>query len=69
MNKPIIPPDTCPHLDKLIDLVEERDDLKDEELRSKQLEVILAEVEYVRTSNEMLRNASKYWYDKYRNRK
>jgi len=65
LAKPFIPPNTCPHIDRISDLVDEIGECVDDIRLLEQLtNTIKAELEYIRRSNELLRTASKYWHDK-----
>lgn len=68
-NKPYIPHDTCPHINRVQEMVQELAYINNETLINKQLDSINSELEYIRESNQMLRTASKFWYDIYKNRK
>jgi hypothetical protein len=64
MNKPPIPPITCPHIDRVMDLIDDILELKDNKsLLENQIDIIKAELEFIRTSNDQLRIASKHWHD------
>ena len=68
-RKPPIPPLTCPNIDRVIELVETlvhyyHDESFSTELVKCNEAIILQELELIRQSNNELRRASKYWYDK-----
>ena len=63
-----VPPLTCPHIDRVIELVESIINLsKEPETSSDILErykdIIVTEMELIRTSNDELRESGKYWYE------
>ena len=67
-EKPNIPPDSCGHIDRMVDLLEDISTEDNEEIRMGYTSVVKEELELVRTMNSQLREASKFWHDKY-NRK
>lgn len=63
--KPPIPPNTCPHIDRVIELIDEiEDNINDKELVERSFEIMKAELEYIRRANELLRASSYHWYKK-----
>ena len=65
-ESPGIPPDTCPYLDRIIEVVEDLSALvldNNTQVANELTTLVKNEVEYVRKSNEILRTSSKYWYD------
>ena len=61
---PSVPGDTCPtinYVQEMIDQLIERN--KDDVWSLTQRDAINNALEYVRSSNQELRNSSKYWYD------
>ena len=63
-NAPSVPGDTCPtinYVQEMIDQLIERN--KDDVWSLTQRDAINNALEYVRSSNQELRNSSKYWYD------
>ena len=63
-NAPSVPCDTCPtinYVQEMIDQLIERN--KDDVWSLTQRDAINNALEYVRSSNQELRNSSKYWYD------
>ena len=63
--KPHIPPNTCPHIDRVIELIDEiEDNINDKELVDRSFEIMKAELEYIRRANELLRESSYHWYRK-----
>ena len=68
-KSPGIPPDTCPYLDRMIEVVEDLSALvKDNKtgIANELTTLIKNELEYVRKANETLRESSKYWYDRHK---
>jgi|GEM_PF-1433021 len=68
-ESPGIPPDTCPYLDRMIEVVEDLSALvKDNktEVANELTVLIKNELEYIRKANETLRESSKYWYDRHK---
>ena len=63
-----VPEDTCPHIDRAIELAELIESAcetnSNDSLKSRYVEALKAELEITRESNEMLREAGKYWYKK-----
>ena len=64
VEKPNIPPDSCDHIDRGVELVESLLDGEDSEINSGYTKIIKEEMEMIRTINIQLRAASKFWYDK-----
>jgi hypothetical protein len=64
--KPNIPPDSCGHIDRTIELAENLVDEMDADIRNGYTNIIKEEMEIVRTINIQLRTASKFWHDKYK---
>jgi len=70
-DKPVIPPNTCPHIDRVIELIDNfvknmpssSSWHNDQNLFEKYCSIIKEELEYIRRSNELLRTASKFWHD------
>ena len=67
-EKPNIPPDSCGHIDRMIELLENISTEDNEEIRTGYTNIVEKELELVRTINSQLREASKFWYDKYNRR-
>lgn len=68
-DKPNIPPDSCDHIDRVIELSEVLINEDDNELATGYHNVIREECELIRMINTQLRTASKYWHDKYARRR
>jgi hypothetical protein len=65
IKKPPIPPNTCPHIDRVIELIDEiEENIGDKELVERSFEIMKAELEYIRRANELLRESSYHWYKK-----
>jgi len=62
---PKVPGDTCPSINYVQEVLEQITARVDDDWASKQREVVDAVLEYIRDSNEELRNSSYYWYKKY----
>ena len=67
-EKPNIPPDSCGHIDRMIELLEDTSTEDNEEIRTGYISIVKEGLELVRTINSQLREASKFWYDKYNRR-
>ena len=65
LEKPVVPSDTCPYIDMVIDLAEKMASESDYSWRCEQETLVKALLEYVRESNNRLRKSSKFWYDQY----
>ena len=62
---PAVPGNTCPSIDyvqEIIDQIANRGD----DWAEKQSDVVKDVLEYVRASNDELRESSKYWYKKFK---
>jgi hypothetical protein len=68
MIKPNIPPDSCDHIDRVIELSERIADETDFQIAAAYHNVVREECELIRTINTQLRTASKFWYDKRKKR-
>jgi len=69
MRKKPIPPFTCPHIDRVSDLVSSiintnEDRMTSRDILERYVDIINAELEFIRQSNDELRIASVYWYKK-----
>mgnify|MGYP003151753882 CR=1 FL=1 len=65
LEKPNIPPDSCNHIDRVVELTESLSAETDEDICSGYNKIINEELELIRTINTQLRQASKIWYDRY----
>ena len=63
-NAPAIPPNTCPYIDFVIEMLEDYN-LTSNTVDIQRKDCIIAMLEYIRNSNESLRNSSKYWYNEF----
>ena len=69
VNKPPIPPLTCPIVDHVIELVDQLDNTEySSNMRKVINDAIRAELEIIRQANDELRHASKYWYGRRKTR-
>lgn len=66
-NAPEIPTNTCPYIDFIKEIIEEVKDENDSQLTKEKLELANNSLEYVRISNEHLRQSSHYWFIKFKN--
>jgi hypothetical protein len=63
---PKVPGITCPSIDYVQDVLAQISERTNDDWASKQADVAHAVLEYIRESNEELRNSSYYWYKKYK---
>lgn len=63
-SKPVIPEDTCPYIDMVIEVIDKMAAQSDDSWRYKQADLAKALLEHVRDSNHALRTASKHWHDR-----
>lgn len=61
---PGIPPNTCPYIDSVIDMLEDFN-LDQNSFDQQRKEIILSTLEYIRDSNDGLRKSSKFWYEEF----
>ena len=61
-NAPEIPTDTCPYINFIQETMKEIEDEIDSVFIAKKLNLIEEVLEYIRESNEALRDSSRYWY-------
>ena len=64
---PELPTNTCPYIDFIKDIIEEIKDETDSQLAKEKLELANNSLEYIRMSNESLRQSSHYWFIKFKN--
>ena len=74
IEKKPIPPLPCPHIDRVSELVDSivnavTDDDISTDILDRYKDVINSELEFIRQSNDELREGSKYWYKKYKGRR
>jgi len=62
--RPNIPPDSCAHIDRVIELADRLSEEFNSDMCIGYNNVIKEELELIRIINTQLREASKYWYDK-----
>ncbi len=63
-SAPEIPTNTCPYIDFIEEIIKEVIDECDSSFIEQKLELAISALEYVRESNDALRQSSKYWYNK-----
>jgi hypothetical protein len=63
-SAPEIPTNTCPYIDFIQDIIKEVMDECDSSFIEQKLELAISTLEYVRESNDALRQSSNYWYNK-----
>lgn len=68
-NAPELPYNTCPYIDFVQEILKEVIDQSDSLLIEKKLELADSILEYVRESNDSLRQSSMYWYQKFNSKK
>ena len=64
---PELPANTCPYIDFVKDIVEEVKDETDSQLIREKLDLANNTLEYIRISNEQLRQNGFYWFNKFKN--
>jgi hypothetical protein len=62
--KPLIPENTCPYIDMIIEIMDHMVDQDNGAHRLSQATAAKALLEHVRESNDKLRVASKHWYER-----
>lgn len=65
-NAPEIPTNTCPYIDFVQEILKEVIDETDSPLLEDKLNLADSMLEYIRHSNESLRQSSHYWYTKFK---
>ena len=68
-NAPEIPYNTCPYIDFVQEIIKEAIDQTESVLVEKKLELADSILEYIRESNDSLRQSSMYWYQKFNSKK
>ena len=63
---PKVPGDTSPSINYVQEVLEQITDRVDDDWADKQRSIANDILEYIRDSNEELRNSSYYWYKKYK---
>jgi hypothetical protein len=61
-NAPEIPTDTCPYINFIQETIKEIEDEINSAFIAKKLNLMEEVLEYIRESNEALRDSSHYWY-------
>jgi len=64
---PELPTNTCPYIDFIKDIIEEVKDETDSQLIKEKLDLANNTLEYIRISNEQLRQNGFYWFNKFKN--
>ena len=64
---PELPTNTCPYIDFIQEVIKEVQDESDSILNRDKLELAISTLEYVRVSNEQLRQNGFYWFNKFKN--
>jgi len=65
---PEIPSNTCPYIDFAQEIIKEVKDESDCKLIQNKLDLAINTLEYIRESNEALRDSSRYWFNNFKNR-
>ena len=68
-EKPNVPPESCEHIDRVLELVNGLSIEEDKGISERYVDIIEQELEMVRSINIQLRYASKFWYDKYKRKR
>jgi hypothetical protein len=68
-NAPEIPYNTCPYIDFVQEIIKEAIDQTESTLVEKKLELADSILEYIRESNDSLRQSSIYWHQKFISKK
>jgi hypothetical protein len=63
-NKPLVPENTCPYIDMVIEIIDKMEEQDNAEWRSEQATLAKSLLEYVRVSNDKLRISGKFWYER-----
>ena len=63
-SAPEIPTNTCPYIDFIEEIIKEVMGECDSSFIEQKLELAISTLEYVRESNDALRQSSNYWYNK-----
>ena len=66
-SSPEIPTNTCPYIDFIKHILDDVKDETDSPLIREKLDLANANLEYIRISNENLRQSSHYWFIKFKN--
>ena len=60
-KEPEIPPDTCPYINFVQEVLEQIKEASDSDLISHQMQLIYDNLEYIREANAQLREVGKFW--------
>jgi hypothetical protein len=63
-NKPLVPEDTCPYIDMVIEIIDKMELQDDVDWRGEQATLAKTLLEYIRASNDKLRASGKFWYER-----
>ena len=69
IEKPNIPPESCDHIDRVLELVTILATEKNVEISERYIDIIEQELEMIRLINLQLRRASEFWYGKYKRKR
>ena len=67
-SSPEIPTNTCPYIDFAKDIISEIKDESTSSLLEQKIDLLETNLEYIRSSNELLRKSSSYWYNLFKNK-
>ena len=67
-KEPEIPPDTCPYINFVQEVLDQIKDANKSKVISSQISLINDTLEYIRDANTALRDCGKYWKKKFDNK-
>ena len=67
-SSPEIPTNTCPYIDFAKDIISEIKDESTSSLLEQKIDLLEINLEYIRSSNELLRKSSSYWCNLFKNK-
>ena len=67
-SSPEIPNNTCPYIDFAKEIISEIKDESASSLLEQKMDLLEANLEYIRLSNDLLRKNSSYWYNLFKNK-
>ena len=67
-KEPEIPPDTCPYINFIQEVLDQIKDKNKSQTLNSQIQLINDTLEYVRDANSALRDCGKYWKKKFENK-
>jgi hypothetical protein len=67
-QEPELPPDTCPYINFVQEVLDQIKDTNKSKVISSQISLINDTLEYIRDANASLRDCSKYWKKKFDNK-